>query len=286
MSRFRQIGRIAALGLASVSGAVFVCSNMRNTVLAKPVDYFENDRDFRTRLAMMFRPSFSQWDDNWDMCETTSRSKKKSKLTEDNVDNEPDIKPTAKRHLVFIRHAQYKDNEELDEKRILTELGRIQADITGQRLKDLNKPFTKIIVSDLVRAKETAEIIFKHLPDVPRESCSLLREGAPIPPEPPSSNWRPEQKFFQDSARIEAAFRKHVHRADTMQSGDTIEIYICHANVIRYFICRALQFPPEGWLRMSIGHCGITTMTIRPNGRISLRSMGDTGHLPPEKITF
>lgn len=126
MSRFRQIGRIAALGLASVSGAVLVSNTIRNSVLAKPVDYLENDRDLRTRLAMMYRPSFTQWDDNWDMCETTARSKnhKKSKLTDDSVDNEPEIKPTAKRHLVFIRHAQYQDNEELDEKRILTELGR------------------------------------------------------------------------------------------------------------------------------------------------------------------
>ena len=127
MSRFRQIGRVAVLGLASVSGAVILCNNIRKPVFAKPVDYFENDRDFRTRLSMMFRPSFSQWDDNWDLRETKSRnkSKKNGKITEDSIDNvEPDIKPTGKRHLIFIRHGQYKDDEELDEKRILTELGR------------------------------------------------------------------------------------------------------------------------------------------------------------------
>ena len=49
--------------------------------------------------------------------------------------------------------------------------------------------------------------------------------------------------------------------------------------------CRALQFPPEGWLRMSINHCGITWITIRPNGRVSLRSLGDTGHLSPDAIS-
>ena len=46
------------------------------------------------------------------------------------------------------------------------------------------------------------------------------------------------QQFFQDNARIEAAFRKHVHRADTEQVGDSVEVYVCHANVIRYFVCR------------------------------------------------
>lgn len=50
-------------------------------------------------------------------------------------------------------------------------------------------------------------------------------------------------------------------------------------------VYRVLQFPPEGWLRMSIGHCGITWLTVKPNGRVSLRSMGDTGHLPPEQLS-
>lgn len=49
---------------------------------------------------------------------------------------------------------------------------------------------------------------------------------------------------------------------------------------------RALQFPPEGWLRMSIGNCGVTWLTIRPSGNVSLRGLGDTGHLPPDHVTF
>ena len=51
-------------------------------------------------------------------------------------------------------------------------------------------------------------------------------------------------------------------------------------------VYRVLQFPPEGWLRMSIGHCGITWVTIRPNGRVSVRSMGDTGHLPADQLSL
>ena len=46
------------------------------------------------------------------------------------------------------------------------------------------------------------------------------------------------QQFYQDGARIEAAFRKYFHRADPEQKGDSVEVIICHANVIRYFICR------------------------------------------------
>ena len=52
------------------------------------------------------------------------------------------------------------------------------------------------------------------------------------------------------------------------------------------FLFRALQLPPEAWLRISIANCGITRLTIRPNGMISLQSLGDSGHLPSDMITF
>ena len=156
------------------------------------------------------------------------------------------------------------------------------------------------------------------------------------------------EEFFQDGARIEAAFRKYFHRASPEQEEDSYEIIVGHANVIRYFVCRwvwpyaggrgrmqvgvavcrwvwlyavcifvcvcvwrcqcmltcdvavccqlkspflcnlhrALQLPPEAWLRMSHGHCGLTHVIMRSNGRVVLESYGDTGHLPPHLITY
>ena len=46
------------------------------------------------------------------------------------------------------------------------------------------------------------------------------------------------EEFFRDGARIEAAFRKYFHRASPTQDKSTIEVVVCHANVIRYFVCR------------------------------------------------
>ena len=46
------------------------------------------------------------------------------------------------------------------------------------------------------------------------------------------------QQFYQDGARIEAAFRMLFHRALPDQKEDSTEIIVCHANVIRYFVCR------------------------------------------------
>ena len=71
-----------------------------------------------------------------------------------------------------------------------------------------------LVKSTMTRATETANIILTHLPgDISHSSCDLLREGAPCPPEPPSAEWTPDPcDFYQEGARIEAAFRKYVHR--------------------------------------------------------------------------
>jgi len=64
------------------------------------------------------------------------------------------------------------------------------------------------------------------------------------------------------------------------------DIVVCHANVIRYFALRALQLPPEAWLRMATFNCSLTYILIRPNGNVSIRLLGDVGHLPMAKTTF
>ena len=57
-------------------------------------------------------------------------------------------------------------------------------------------------------------------------------------------------------------------------------------NVIRYFTMRALQLPPEAWLRLAVSNASITVLTVYPSGRVSLSQLGDVGHLPPAMITY
>ena len=52
-----------------------------------------------------------------------------------------------------------------------------------------------------------------------------------------------------------------------------------------FYYYRALQLPPEAWLRISLHHGSITWVTIRPSGRVTLRTLGDSGFMPPAKIT-
>lgn len=233
-------------------------------------------------------PSGHTWDFNWDKRDPSSFSngRKKETAAEDPSSEQDNGKPKATRNVLLIRHSQYNLSGNGDKERILTPLGREQAELTGQRLAALGLKYDVLIHSTMARATETANIISKYLPvGVELVSCDLLREGAPIEPVPPVTHWKPDAVYHEDGARIEAAFRRYIHRADPKQKEDSYEIIVCHANVIRYFVCRALQFPPEGWLRMGLNNGSITWLTIRPSGRVALRSLGDSGFMPVDKLT-
>jgi len=214
------------------------------------------------------------WDWNWD-----------HRQAEDEEPNENKNKPLATRNIILIRHGQYNLDGTKDSERYLTSLGIEQAKLTGLRLAELSLPFTHIAQSRMTRAVQTANIISEALPDVPLlAEDGLLNEGAPIAPEP-LNRWKPQHYFAVDGARIEAAFRKYFHRADVEQEKDSYEVIVCHANVIRYFVCRALQLPPEAWLRISLMNASTTWLVIRPNGDVHCRGLGEAGHMPPEMRT-
>ncbi|XP_038558802.1 serine/threonine-protein phosphatase PGAM5, mitochondrial isoform X2 [Micropterus salmoides] len=234
-------------------------------------------------------PTGHAWDFNWDKRDPSalSNGKKKESVNEDPSSEQDNGKPKATRNILLIRHSQYNLSGTTDKERILTPLGREQAELTGKRLAALGLKYDVLIHSSMTRATETAHIINKHLSGLGVElvSCDLLREGAPIEPVPNVTHWKPDAVYHEDGARIEAAFRRYIHRADPKQKEDSYEIIVCHANVIRYFVCRALQFPPEGWLRMGLNNGSITWLTIRPSGRVALRTLGDAGFMPPDKLT-
>lgn len=68
--------------------------------------------------------------------------------------------------MILIRHGQYNLDGKTDADRILTKLGRLQAQHTGKRLKELSIPFTSMVKSTMARAQETGSIISESIPDV------------------------------------------------------------------------------------------------------------------------
>jgi len=198
----------------------------------------------------------------------------------------------------MIRHGHYFSKERSDQQKRLTRLGREQLVLTGRRLREVGFEYDAIVSSTMTRAKESASIIVDQLRDCPPQEESsdysslsisvdqLLEEGAPLPPEPPMDFWQPNAAQFRaDGPRIERAFQKYFAKPEEAQEKDSHEIIVCHANVIRYCVCRALQVPPQAWLRMWLNHGSITWLTIRPEGRIVLRALGASGYMPPEKLT-
>jgi broad specificity phosphatase PhoE len=157
-----------------------------------------------------------------------------------------------------------------DETRILTPLGREQAHLTGKRIAEMIQGAEETFgspcrvkalrVSNLTRAKETADIIALYLPSTVSviEPDPMLNEGRPCHTIP---GGRMSQKDIETTdahhPRIEGAFRKYVHRApeplpvshdqevttpqqqqQQPESKHEFEIIVCHANVIRYIMCR------------------------------------------------
>ncbi|KAK9498391.1 hypothetical protein O3M35_003035 [Rhynocoris fuscipes] len=266
MFAFRRFAKFTAgLGTATSLVLYFNSDNLNKRLsCATVVDNFESAHDWLQQT--------NKWDSNWD---------KRDFIKDKDKANQP----RHIRHIILIRHGQYNLNGEKDIDRCLTELGKTQAALTGKRLKELGLPYTNLIHSTMCRAVETANYIHEFIPDVPVKQSSLLEEGAPIPPDPPVGHFKSPHYFHQDGPRIEAAFRKFFHRADANQDQDTYDIIVCHANVIRYFVCRALQYPPEGWLRLSLRHCSITWLSILPSGRVLMKCYGDAGFMPPNALT-
>lgn len=132
---------------------------------------------------------------------------------EENAINEKiaKVKPKSVRHIIMIRHGQYYLNGKTDAERILTGMGKEQAQFTGARLQALTIPWDLMIQSTMTRAQQTGDIIAKALnQNVQIEHCSLIEEGAPIPPEPAVGHWRPEPSVREILTNKKIKFKIHI----------------------------------------------------------------------------
>jgi len=214
--------------------------------------------------------SREQWDWNWD-----------GRRAEIN-------RTRAVRHIYLVRHGQYQTRVKDDDQKQLTDLGNEQADWAGRALALSKIPFTRVVQSGLIRAIQTATIVNKYVKFNNIEQDSDLNEGFPFLPEPSG-------RFLDDVAkgrleveteRMERAFHRYIHRPLPTQTEDSHELIVCHANVIRYFTCRALQLPADAWLRFNLFHCSITHLVFAADGRVICYGIGDVGHVPQERRSY
>lgn len=176
------------------------------------------------------------------------------------------------RTLVFLRHGQY----DAENGGVLTVLGREQARLAGKYLETFR--FDVVWASTLTRAKETADIVAMHLGGMKVRHTGLLREGLYTKVE---GYEVPASERREDRARADAAYAKIVRTSRT----DRAELVVCHGNLIRYFMCRALHTPSTNWLRMTTSHCGLSRVVVRDTGAVRVVSYNETSHLPMKLVT-
>ncbi|MBI1729008.1 histidine phosphatase family protein [Candidatus Acetothermia bacterium] len=189
------------------------------------------------------------------------------------------------KHIIYlIRHGYYDSQSEDQLEGGLTLMGIEQTERVAQRLKAL--PIKAISSSILKRAVETALIIGKNHPEIKIQQSSELCECIPCVSESAKRRWPmlaqiPQEIIESGKMQADSAFKRYFKES----ASDEHEIIVCHGNIIRYFVCRALNLPDEIWFNLEIANCGLTQICIEP-GRISLISHNDVGHLPDELVTY
>ncbi len=183
------------------------------------------------------------------------------------------------RTLYLIRHGEYVHDEDCDEDVGcgLDRLGRHQAALAGDLLASLGIEFSSLQSSSMTRARETATIIAGRLPGPPLELHRDVRECTP-----PTRRADVMAKLEPGEAEacereLSAAWDRLVRPA---ADRDVHDVVVCHGNVIRWFVCRALGVDAEAWLGMSIANCSLTVIQVRPDGTCRLVTFADAGHIP------
>jgi len=190
----------------------------------------------------------------------------------------------AARDIILVRHGNYVEDPSIDE-RVgpgLSPLGAAQARLAGARLAGLPTRFDAMLVSPMQRARDTAAIIGEEFPGRRFEVVADLAECTPPTRRTEITADEKPADLAACKTRLDRVFATYFRPASGREHTDLI---VCHGNVIRYLVTRALGVDTTAWLEMSAGHASITHVRVEADGRYKVISVGDVGHLPPSMRT-
>lgn len=199
------------------------------------------------------------------------------------------VLPTADkpiRTLVLIRHGEYVHDEKCDEYTgcELDALGREQAVLVAARLKSMPIAFSSLQCSPMTRARQTADIIALSFPDLKPVHHDDIHECTPSTHRQDIMDDLKPGEAAECDAQLQAAAARLLVPATA--GHDEHDIVVCHGNVIRWMVCRALGVDQQAWLQMSIANCSVTIIQVKADGALKLISFADSGHIPWERTTY
>jgi serine/threonine-protein phosphatase PGAM5 len=196
-----------------------------------------------------------------------------------------EVEPAAAtRTIVLVRHGHYAPDPAADAKLgpALTSLGIAQAHLVGARLAGLPEKFDTVHASPMTRAQQTAKVIVGDLDGAAIETVADLAECTPPTRRKEITATMKPEELADCAKQFDRLFAEHFKPAS---GAPEQELMVCHGNVIRYLITRALGVDTEAWLEMSVGHVSMTTIRIEADGSMKLIAAGDVGHVPPNLRT-
>lgn len=187
------------------------------------------------------------------------------------------------RTLYLVRHGEYHHGVDAPDEGCLDALGRQQARLLAERLDALPVAFTSLQASTLCRARETMEIVAAHFPELTPTLHDDIRECTPRTRRADIMADLEPGEAEACEADLSAAWARIARPAE---GADAHDIVVCHGNIIRWWLCRALEVDPEAWLGMSIANASLTVMQVRADGSVKVLSFADSGHIPYGMTTY
>jgi broad specificity phosphatase PhoE len=195
------------------------------------------------------------------------------------------LPPQGIRFVYLIRHGHYDRVDSLDDRIAngLSERGHAQARLLGKRLAAVSVKPTRFVCSDLLRAIETADEIEGFLRMGKATRDTLLAECTSPSSRPGMNEEHDSAELAACQANMEAAWAKYFTPSP---QADEHDILVCHGNVIRWFVNRAISNDTRHWTSLDIANASLTVIAVRPDGGTRLVLYSDVGHLPVAEQTW
>lgn len=197
----------------------------------------------------------------------------------------PAPRPAGIHYVYLIRHGIYDLDTTVTDDALgngLNALGHRQAKYAGKRLAALPVKVHRLISSTYLRAAQTADDIGAVLRMAP-ERDSLIHECTPTSDRADYMKNHAADEIAACDANLNAAWAKYLVPTP---DADTHDVLVCHGNVIRWMVSKALMNDTGHWTRMDIGNGSLTVLAVRPDGSTRLVIYSDVGHIPLAEQTW